>query len=102
MTSSDNTRRMHSTDTGEPPAHSPVRRTRVTRDAAVVLGGLAIALALTPVLCVIPAGAGLIGPLWLLAILWTIRRKPGPGGVAGCLARRLVRLCGLRLQPQRR
>ena len=72
MTSADNTRRVHSNDTGEPPAHSPVYRPRVTRDAAVVLGGLAIALALTPVLCVIPAGAGLIGPLWLLAILWTV------------------------------
>ena len=72
MTSSDNTRRMQPTDTGEPPAHSPVHRSRVIRDAAVVLGGLAIALALTPVLCVIPAGASLIGPLWLLAILWTV------------------------------
>ena len=72
MTSGDNTRRVHSTGTGEPPAHSPVRRTRVTRDAAVVLGGLAIALALTPALCVIPAGASLIGPLWLLVILWTV------------------------------
>ena len=72
MTSSDNTRRVHSTGTGESPAHSPIRRTHVTGDAAVVLGGLAIALALTPVLCVVPAGADHIGSLWLLAILWTV------------------------------
>ena len=72
MISGDNTRRVHSAGPGEPPAHLPVYRPRVIRDAAVVLGGLAIALALTPVLCVIPAGAGLVGPLWLLAILWTV------------------------------
>ena len=66
------TRRIQPTDTGDPPAHSPVHRIRAVLDAAVVLGGLAVALALTPVLCVVPAGAGLIGPLWFLAVLWTV------------------------------
>ena len=66
------TRRIQPTDTGKPPAHSPLQSTRATRDAVVVIGGLAIALAFTPVLCVIPAGAGLIAPIWLVAILWTV------------------------------
>ena len=68
MTSSDNTPRMPAADTGEPPVH----RAGAIREAAVVLGGLAVALALTPVLYLLPAGAGLIGPLWLLAILWSV------------------------------
>ena len=72
MTSSDNSRRMQPTDTGNPPADSSVHRTPATRDAAVVLGGLAIALALTPLLCVIPASAVLIAPFWLLAVLWAV------------------------------
>ena len=66
------TRRIQPSDTGKPPAHSAVHRTRAIRDAAVVLGGLAIAVAVTPVLCVIPAGAGLIAPLWIAAVLWTV------------------------------
>ena len=68
MTSSDNTPRMTAADTEEPPLH----RTGAIRSAAALLGGLAVTLALTPVLCVLPAGAGLVGPLWLLAILWTV------------------------------
>ena len=72
MHSRDHTRRRRPTDPGEPRAHSRVRRTGVIRDAAVLLGGLAIALALTPVLFVVPAGAEHIGSLWLPAVLWTV------------------------------
>ena len=54
------------------------------RDRALVLGGLALAVVLTPALLALGAGAEVIQTLWMLAVLWTIG-----AAVAGALLRGL-------------
>ena len=61
------------------PPHRPTRR-----DRALVLGGLALALVLTPALLALGAGAETLQALWMLAVLWTVL-----AAIAGALLRGL-------------
>ena len=54
------------------------------RDRALVLGGLALAAVLTPVLLALGADAETLQALWILAVVWTIG-----AAVAGALLRGL-------------
>ncbi len=54
------------------------------RDRALVLGGLALALVLTPVLLALDADAEVLGATWALAVAWT-----AAAAVAGALRRGL-------------
>ena len=70
---------MPSSPTPAPPPRGPTRR-----DRALVLGGLALAFVLTPVLLAIGADAECIQALWALAVLWTV-----VAALAGALLRGL-------------
>ena len=62
-----------------PPPRGPTRRERL-----VVLGGLALALVLTPALLALGAGAETLQALWMLAVAWTVL-----AAVAGALVKGL-------------
>ncbi len=70
---------MPSSPTPAPPPRGPTQRERL-----VVLGGLALALVLTPALLALGADAECIQALWALAVLWTV-----VAALAGALLRGL-------------
>ena len=70
---------MPSSPTPAPPPRGPTQRER-----GLVLGGLALALVLTPALLVLGAGAEVLRALWALAVAWTV-----VAAVAGALLRGL-------------
>ena len=54
-------------------APAPVTRT----ERVLVLGGLALALAATPMLLLLSAPTSVTGAVWMLAILWTVAASLG-------------------------
>ena len=62
----------------------PPSGARPWRDRAFVLGGLALALVLTPALLAVGADAETLQALWMLAVVWTIG-----AALAGALLRGL-------------
>ena len=54
------------------PVPTPPPGGPTARDRLLVLGGLAVALVLTPVLLALGAGAETLQALWMLAVLWTV------------------------------
>ena len=67
-----------------PTVPTPPPRGRTNRERLVVLGGLAIALVLTPALLALGADAETLQALWMLAVLWTVL-----AAVAGALVKGL-------------
>ena len=66
------------------PTPAPPPRGRTRRERGLVLGGLALAFVLTPVLLALGADAECIQALWALAVAWTVL-----AAVAGALRRGL-------------